>query len=141
MSLSRQPEAYRDCYEILAAAISLPGGCRTFCGPEFSTAEYLRARIHQARSLLRDQSRRAYPPTHPAYGSSEYDQFKITIKLDDDGDHWLYVEPHGNWDAVSKIEPIPEAERVIPVEALRHRIEAVPQLMPPAPATTDDELE
>lgn len=138
MSLSKQPEAYRDCYEILVAAASLPGGCRTFCGPHYSTAEYLRARIHQARALLREQSRRAYPPEHPAHGTSEYDQFKITVKLDDDNDHWLYVEPHGNWDAVSRIEPIPEDERIIPIEAPKFFPQPIKQISAPTEPPQDD---
>jgi hypothetical protein len=122
LALSRQPSAYNDCYEIWAAALTEPGGVRTNIGPNYAQAEYLRARMHQARSLLRDQTKAAYKPGDPAYNTSEFDAYKLTIKIDaDDDTHWLYVEPHGNWSAVRRIEPVPEDERIIPVPAPTHR--------------------
>lgn len=126
MSLPTTPAAYNDCYEIWDAAIRLGHGCRTLVGPEANKAEYLRARMHQARQLQRNLNKRAYPPDHPSWGTSEYDSYKTTIKIDDDGDYWLYVEYHGNWAAVANIEPIPPDERGPTPDNLQ---------APPAPAT------
>jgi hypothetical protein len=121
LPLPIQPGAYTDCYEIWAQAEALGTGCRTLVGPNLATAEYLRMRMHQARKLLRDQSRRAYPKEHPLHNTSEYDRYKLTIKSDEDDNYYLYVEPHGDWGAVRNIEPIPPDE-ILPGPA------------PPAPA-------
>lgn len=109
MSLPIQPAAYNDCYAIWEAAASTRGGGRTPAGT-YAQALYLRQRMHQARSLLRDQSRRAYPKDHPLWNTSTYDEYKIVLKVDDENDYWLYVEHHGNWNAVAGFEPIPEDE-------------------------------
>lgn len=110
MSLPTQLGAYADCYELWSTADHLKVGCRTFIGPEYSKAEYLRMRMHQARKLLREQSKRAYPREHKLWNSSDYDIYKLTIKSDSDGNHWLYIELHGDWAAASNIEPIPPEE-------------------------------
>jgi hypothetical protein len=138
VSLPQQPGVYRDCYEIWSRAQSTPGGCRTFVGTSMAQAEYLRSRMHQARKLLRNQSKRAYPREHPAWDTSEYDSYKITIKQDTADNFWLYVEPHGNWAAVANIEPIPAEEQLIQPPA----IPDMTQLRLPAPVNdSDTELE
>lgn len=141
MALSRQRAAYKDCYEIFDAAARDPSGCRTCCGPRYSDAEYLRARMHRARTLLRALSRDTYEPGDPLYNTSDFDMYKLTIKPDTADEFWLYVEPQGNWKAVAAIEPIPEDERIVPMEApppaIEHR--RVPALQySPEPS---DELE
>jgi hypothetical protein len=130
MPLPIQTAAYTDCYEIWAAAARLRIGCRSYVGPIYAQAEYLRMRLHQARKLLRDQSKRAYPREHPLWGQSEYDAYKVLIKPDDDDHYWIYIESHGNWGAVASIEAIPDEEipilppqpahfpRAIPTQAL-----------------------
>jgi hypothetical protein len=75
---------------------------------------------------------------HPAWDTSEYDSYKITIKQDTADNFWLYVEPHGNWAAVANIEPIPAEEQLIQPPA----IPDMTQLRLPAPVNdSDTELE
>lgn len=148
MSLPTQLGAYADCYELWSAADSLKVGCRTFVGPDYRHAEYLRMRMHQARKLLRDQSKRAYPREHKLWNSSDYDIYKLTIKDDSDGNYWLYIELHGNWAAASNIEPIPAEELgAIPAEYESFRTPAALPNTPPhlqieaIPNARQDDLE
>lgn len=137
MPLPNTPGAYSDCFEIWERAIQLRVGCRTLVGPSLPDVHYLRMRMHQARAIRRAESRRAYPKDHPLYDTSEYDKYKLTIKDDDDGDFWLYVEPHGNWSAVAHTEPIPADELGPGPDILDHR-PAAPALEYQPPGPTDD---
>lgn len=139
MSLPVQIAAYTDCYEIWSTAAQLRVGCRTFVGPDYAKAEYLRMRMHQARSLLRDQSKRAYPREHPLWGQSDYDAYKITLKPDEDTNYWLYVELHGNWAAAANIEPIPPDELGVLPPAMSPEI--LPHRQLEAPNGQQDDLE
>ena len=126
MSLPTTPAAYNDCYEIWTAATTLRGGCRSLVGPDFAKAVYLRMRMHQARQILRNINRRAYPTENPLWNTSEFDAFKVSIKEDSDGNHWLYVEPHGNWAAVDSIEAIPDEELgILPEDIAAKNLSAI----------------
>lgn len=132
---------YADCYEIWAAALDTEGGVRTLVSKSAAQAEHMRQRMYQARKLLREHSKKVYPKDHAAYNTSEYDAFKITLREDEDGDWWLYLELQGNWAAVHNIEPIPVDEREVQPPP-RHNPQRQTQALPkPAPVAAEDELE
>lgn len=115
MSLSRSPAAYRDCDELFRLAADTPGGARAPIGPARSDAHQFQIRMNNYRTLLRDQTTRAYPPEHHLHGTSEFDHLAVTIKLDTEDTWWIYVRPHGSWAAVRAAEPIPDDEHELPL--------------------------
>lgn len=112
MSLTTAPAAYADCYRLYELAVATPGGIRTPF-PTREAASYFQMRMSQARVLLRNQSKRAFAPGHPAYDKSEFDAYKVQVLPDVDGEFWVYIRPHGDWAAVANAEPIPEDEATL----------------------------
>lgn len=110
MSLTNAPAAYRDCYQLYELAATTPGGTRTILGTR-SDAVYFQMRMNQARVIQREQSKLAYPLGHSLHNSSEYDSYKVQILEDENSEWWVYVRPHGNWNALANAEPIPAEER------------------------------
>lgn len=112
MSLTNQSAAYRDCYELYNRAVATPGGIRTPIGTR-TEALYFQMRMNQARVILRDQSRAAYPFGHHLHNTSEYDSYKVQVLEDSAHEWWVYVRFHGNWSAVLDAEPIPIEEQAV----------------------------
>lgn len=134
MSLPTSTAAYTDCYHIWDSASRSRGGTRTWTGPDLTTAQNLRFRLNMARGILREQSRRAFPTHDPAYNTSEFDAFKVTIRQDTEDNYWVYILPWIDYAAIRNTEPIPDEE--LDPEALL-TIEHEPQKALPAPATPD----
>lgn len=83
--------AYRDCYDLWDRAIDANNGIR-FRVPTESAAINLRMRMHQSRSIIRDESRRMLDPSDPKYGISVYDPWQVLVRTEHDG-IWVYIEP------------------------------------------------
>lgn len=108
MTLPLTPAAYEDCYKLFALAITYPTGVRTPF-PSESAARHFQNRMHTARKLQRDQSRRVYPPDNPLYDTSEFDSLQVQLRFADD-EWWIYVRPHGV--KLSHVEIIDEEETI-----------------------------
>lgn len=103
MSLPTKSAAYTDCQTLYLAALSTPGGVRNPF-PTENAAKLFQLRMHQCRSLLQSESRRAYPPDSPAYDTSEFDGLQVQVRgPDGNNEWWIYVRPHGvelNWEPI-----------------------------------------
>lgn len=84
MSLSNSRLSYSDCYDLLDRALEEDRGiCVTL--PSRSAANYLRMRIHHARTIDREENRKTYPdPDAPLHGRSSYDILVLRIEGDDE---------------------------------------------------------
>lgn len=124
MSISSSPLSYTDCYEALDRALDDEKGVRV--GVEsIKSAQFLRMRLNQARSINRDENQRTYEPGHPLYGRSAYDRLMVRIK--ERGDKvYVYIEQVANFtrviESLSEIEPevegTEEVEEPVKVETL-----------------------
>ena len=96
MSLPTQLGAYGDCISYFSRAAANRLGTRIHCH-NWTAAQYLRMRLHQARVLLRRESRRMFPPDHPAFDKSEFDYLvcRLLVAAESDGTWWVYIERHG----------------------------------------------
>ena len=129
MSLPTQLGAYGDCLKYFSRAASNRLGTRVHCH-NHTAAQYLRMRLHQARVLLRRESRRIFPPDHPAYDKSEFDFLvcRLLIAAESDGTWWVYIERHGQ--TIIAIEDLSD-EAADPTDeqygSLRHDIKVFDQ--------------
>jgi len=103
--------AYKDCYEALNAALEHPKGVKIPCETR-EAAERLRARMHYARKLDRDDNAAIYPETdHPLHGRSQYDILVVRVSMN--GNRiWLRLEPNQSFADV--IEPIDDDYQPLP---------------------------
>ena len=136
MSLTLQPAAYLDCYRLYEQAVTHTGMRVPF--PTEADAKYFQLRMNQARVIQRAESRRIYPPEHVLHGKSEFDEFKVQVKQDVNDEWWVYVSPHGAWEALAQAEPIPNDE--IAVLAPTHRPQQQLTYRTDPDANTSDDL-
>lgn len=94
MTLPNHVGAYRVEFETFDRAIDDPTGIRIYYGKATGAAKKFLARLHQARTLDRQNARRLYPKDDKRYGLSEYDNFVCNIREDTEGDNWVYIERH-----------------------------------------------
>lgn len=87
MTLSTSRLAFKDCYELFDLATSDPKGVKVRFNRQ-DDALHFRHRLHHARKLDREDSKRIYKPEEPMYGLSDYDKITVRIEKDDNG-WWL----------------------------------------------------
>jgi len=90
MPLPLDKAHYADCYEIFDRAMASTRGVqRKFQDKE--SANIFRQRLHKARALDRELSRRVYQATtdHPLWGSSQYSVIVCRLIYDEKRDIWL----------------------------------------------------
>lgn len=92
MSLPTSLRAYADCQKLFESATADPKGARACLGA-YEACVNMRTRMHYFRSLDRDSNANIYPKDHPMHGVSAYDDYVVQIIEDEDGMHWLYVQP------------------------------------------------
>lgn len=114
MSLPNSLRAYTDCRELYEAAALDPKGARACVGTE-SSAINMRTRMHYFRKLDRDANAEIYPASNPMHGQSLYDAYVVTILPDEDGQHWLYVQPRSA--RILAIEGLSDTPDLIDAEA------------------------
>lgn len=109
MSLSTSRHAYLDCYALLDAALADPRGIRA----EVSTlaaATHLRMRVHQARTIDRNENAKTYPADHHLHGRSPYDILVCRVEETPTDHAWIYLDRlQVN---ILTIEPIPEGHLI-----------------------------
>jgi len=101
--------AYGDCFELFDQAYNTTKGIRFQVQAE-STAISLRLRMHQARSIDRNDNRKLYQPGEPLYGCSIYDSLQIRYRNDGDA-WWVYIEPRAV-PIIGEIETLDEQEDI-----------------------------
>lgn len=105
MSLPAQLAAYADCIDLYERAKADEVGIRVFIGPEKS-ARRLQFRLQRARVLMRDEMKRAYVRDDPSWGKSEFDDLVTTVRKDEDGEWWVYIQRYGQ--EIGDIESLSE---------------------------------
>lgn len=110
MTLPTHRVSYQVEYEILDKALGDEIGARIRM-PSLEAAAHLRARIHQARKINREESKEAYEESHPLHGQSIYDKLVCRLKQTD-GHTYLYIE-HRNAENF-EVEPLSEADEPAP---------------------------
>lgn len=110
MSAPTTRQAYHHIYEIWEQALDDPKGVRLQLA-DFSAANHLRMRLHQARTILREDNLRLYAEdqANPMYGASIYDQFQCRIYTDTARITWLYIEPR-TADIIGEPQPLSQIE-------------------------------
>src|ERR1017187_8574274 len=104
MSLSNSRLAYTDCYTLLDRALDEPRGIRIEVN-DLAAANYLRMRIHHARTIDRQENKVTYPDKdHPLHGRSPYDILIARIEGDEDSG-LLYLDKQKV--EIISVEPIP----------------------------------
>lgn len=90
MTVSTSRLSFDDCFSLFDRVLEEPEGIRVKF-PTFGAANYFRMRMHQARSLDREDNRLAYDKGDPLYARSIYDRIKGTIEKDGLV-WWLYLQ-------------------------------------------------
>lgn len=94
MSLPNRIGAYNDCFEVFEKALASGLRCEFASHPE---AAMFMMRLHQARSLQRDEHKRIYERNDPRWGASEYDKLIVRSPREDGAGHWwVYLELAGS---------------------------------------------
>jgi len=121
MSLSNSLQAYGDCLDFFEKVIDDPKGGRVFIGT-YANAHHFRMRCNQARKLHRYQNLMVHEPGTPMHGCSEYDPLCFQIKVDTEGNHWVYATKMqidaSRIELLSEIEDVPliENEAMLQIE-------------------------
>jgi hypothetical protein len=113
--------AYDDCLEAMNAALEDARGIR-FPVEDLDMAHVIQARMHKARSLVRDRNVKIQRPEDPDYGQTDYDGLMVRIRRDGD-QIYVYVEqrPALSIESLSDLEdePVDAREPVPPTLDIR----------------------
>lgn len=93
MSLPNQIAAYNDCFDYFDRAMSSERGIRIPFNT-FEAAKQFQLRMHNARALDRQESRRIHERNTPQWDKSEYDRLCVRNPQEIDDRWWVYVEPY-----------------------------------------------
>lgn len=88
MPLPSDPAYYADCFDLFAKALAAPHGVQKVC-ISWDEAYQFRQRLHKARALSRELSRRAFGPEHPLHNTSEFYGVVARIVFDEKRSVWL----------------------------------------------------
>ena len=117
MSLNNSRRSYDDCFSLFDRALEADRGIRVEVD-DIRAANYLRMRMHHARTIDRRDNKLIYPdPEDAMHGRSIYDVF--VIRIEDGEPAWVYLDKEKV--TIGRVEEI----------ATDHKIEyrAVPQIM------------
>lgn len=111
MALPNVIGAYDTELKLFDQALDEEGGIRIFFDERHGDAMDAQLRLHKARSLVRDESRRIYEKTDPKWDTSPYDKLIVkTPRQDPDGKWWLYIQRRGI--DPDRVEPLMANERI-----------------------------
>lgn len=79
MSLSNNPAAFRDCYDIMDRALEDPAGVR-WAAPSTQAAYHFRMRCNHARSINRTENAATYEKGHHLHNKSAYDHLSFKVR-------------------------------------------------------------
>lgn len=134
MSLSNSRLAYGDCFELLDKALEETRGIRVEV-IDLASANYLRMRIHHARTIDRRDNAITYPDRdHPMHGRSPYDILVVRIE-EDSTSGWLYLDKQKV--EIGRIEALEETRMIAAPPEVRMIEGPKPEREPmPVPAST-----
>ena len=90
--------AYAKYYEVFDKALAAEKGIR-LAFPSQSAALAFQGRMHQARTIDRNDNKKVYEPGHKMHGCSAYDVVSVSRpRMDTEGEWWLYIEPNDRVD-------------------------------------------
>ena len=90
MSQPTSPNAYPDCFDFFEKCMDDPVGARKPFKNRSDAFDF-RSRAHYYRSLVRKQNERLYPPDDKRHGTSDYDEFRMTLEpATEEGWWWVY---------------------------------------------------
>ena len=116
MSLNNSRRSYDDCFSLFDRALEADRGIRVEVD-DIRAANYLRMRMHHARTIDRRDNKLIYPdPEDAMHGRSIYDVF--VIRIEDGEPAWVYLDKEKV--TIGRVEEI----------ATNHRIE---YRQPPVP--------
>lgn len=107
MSLPTNIGAYDDCFRLFDRAVADTTGVRALFVDK-PKAMTFQMRLHQARSLDREEAKRIYSRDAPQWGRSEYDKLIVQVLEDTDGNWWVYIKQRG--DEIVEVESLSEIE-------------------------------
>lgn len=91
MGLSNAINAYVDCKDLFEKALDDATGIRACMGTH-EAAINMRTRLHYFRTLDRGVNAQIYPQGHPKHGLSDYDEYVVQIRKDEDNQFWVYIQ-------------------------------------------------
>ena len=90
MSLNNSRRSYDDCFSLFDRALEADRGIRVEVD-DIRAANYLRMRMHHARTIDRRDNKLIYPdPEDAMHGRSIYDVF--VIRIEDGEPAWVYLD-------------------------------------------------
>jgi hypothetical protein len=107
MTLPVTRKAYEDSFDVLDKALEDPKGIRIPFDTSAEATTY-RMRLNNARKVDRNHNARIYEPGDPMHGESVYDTLQFTIRIGDDGTHFVYIEPRSKH--IAEVESLTEIE-------------------------------
>ena len=107
MSLSNSRLAYTDCFDLLDRALDEPRGIRIELA-DHNSANYLRMRIHHARTIDRNENTKTYPADHHLHGRSPYDI--LVCRIEGSAPAWLWLDKQKV--EIGRIEAIEPGEQI-----------------------------
>ncbi len=109
MSLNNSRRSYDDCFSLFDRALEADRGIRIEVD-DIRAANYLRMRMHHARTIDRRDNKLIYPdPEDAMHGRSIYDVFVIRIE-DGEPKAWVYLDKEKV--TIGRVEEIPTDHRI-----------------------------
>lgn len=122
MTISTTLFAFADCIRILDDALEAKHGLRVRVTDE-NAAIHFRMRLHQARSLTREENKRIYEKEHPQWGRSSYDGLVVRINTEIEDEVWVHLEKHAT--RILAIEQLEDNEHMLidhtPAPQIEHK--------------------
>ena len=91
MTMSNSRLSYAEEYILMEKAIKEEKGSRAFIGSREAAMTY-RLRLNRARQLDRKLNAKAYAEGMKMHNASIFDELVFTVRIDEDGQHWVYLE-------------------------------------------------
>ena len=109
MSLNNSRRSYDDCFSLFDRALEADRGIRVEVD-DIRAANYLRMRMHHARTIDRRDNKLIYPdPEDAMHGRSIYDIFVIRIE-DGEPKAWVYLDKEKV--TIGRVEQIPSDHKI-----------------------------
>ena len=109
MSLNNSRRSYDDCFSLFDRALEADRGIRVEVD-DIRAANYLRMRMHHARTIDRRDNKLIYPdPEDAMHGRSIYDIFVIRIE-DGEPKAWVYLDKEKV--TIGRVEDIPTDHKI-----------------------------
>ena len=89
--MSNSRLSYHSEFELMKKALAEDKGIRAPIGSREATMLY-RLKLNKARALDRKLNKDIYEVGHILHGGSEFDELVFTVREDESGEWWVYLE-------------------------------------------------